>query len=97
MFARCAPERHGRHGLLLRIQGRSPDAPSVLMAHYDVVPAEEEGWTHPPFAGDIMEGELWGRGALDTKCTVMGILAAAEALLREGFVPRNDVYLPGRG
>ena len=93
LFARCAPERHGRHGLLLRIQGRSPDAPSVLMAHYDVVPAEEEGWTHPPFAGDIMEGELWGRGALDTKCTVMGILAAAEALLREGFVPRNDVYL----
>ena len=67
------------------------------MAHYDVVPVDEAGWKHPPFCGEVFDGELWGRGTLDTKITLLGILEAAERLMSEGFVPRNDVYTGHRG
>lgn len=89
-------ERHG-HSLLYRWRGRVDGAPTVLMAHYDVVPATEEGWTHPPFAAELTgSGEqqlLWGRGAIDDKGALVAILEAVEALVREGFQPANDVYL----
>ena len=93
VFARCHFERVGKNGLLFHMPGKSSTAPSVLMAHYDVVPVDAHLWTHPPFEGLIVEGELWGRGTLDTKCTLMGILEATEALLNKGFVPKNDLYL----
>jgi len=86
-------EQVGRRGLLYRWRGRSQDRPVVLMAHYDVVPVEESHWTQPPFAGVTADGCLWGRGALDTKPTVNGILQAAETLLGRGFVPQQDIYL----
>lgn len=92
VFARCAYEQIGKNGILLRLPGQSPDRPSVLMAHYDVVPVEEALWTRPPFSGDLIDGEIWGRGAIDTKCTLLSILEAAEALLTAGFTPKNDVY-----
>ena len=89
-------ERHG-HSLLYRWRGRSDEAPTVLMAHYDVVPATAEGWTHPPFAAELTgSGEqqlLWGRGAIDDKGALVAILEAVEALVQEGFQPANDVYL----
>ena len=88
---KCSRERIGANGLLYHWEGKNGNAPSVLMAHYDVVPAKEE-WREPPFSGKIQDGELWGRGALDTKCTLHGIMEAAEALCREGFVPENDMY-----
>lgn len=62
------------------------------MAHQDVVPALEDGWIHPSFSGDIVDGYVWGRGAFDMKCQLAAILQAAEELLSEGFVPRRDVY-----
>ena len=50
-------------------------------------------WTHPPFAGVVADGALWGRGAMDDKSGLVGILEAVEGLLAEGFVPQRTVYL----
>ncbi|MCS5496747.1 M20/M25/M40 family metallo-hydrolase [Cnuibacter physcomitrellae] len=85
------------HTLLYRWPGAAEGPATVLMAHYDVVAAPDEGWTHPPFAaelvGDGARQELWGRGALDDKGSVAAILEGAEALAETGFVPAHDVYL----
>ncbi|MBQ9252286.1 MAG: M20/M25/M40 family metallo-hydrolase [Clostridia bacterium] len=78
--------------LLFAWKGKSSAKPLVLMSHQDVVPVEGE-WKYPPFSGEIVEGKVWGRGASDTKCSVMGFFQAVEELLAEGYVPENDVYL----
>ena len=62
------------------------------MAHSDVVPAAGE-WDHPPFAGEIADGCVWGRGAMDTKGSLCALFNAVEELLAEGFTPPCDVYL----
>ena len=97
LHERCAPERVGRNGLLFTWKGRTSEAPSVLMAHYDVVPADEANWSRPPFEGLIEDGVLWGRGTLDTKCTLCCALEAAEQLLAEGFTPAHDLYFAFSG
>ena len=84
-------------GLLLRWCGRQTTAPSVMMAHYDVVPADEEKWDRPAFEGIIENGVLWGRGTLDTKATFNGILSAADHLIANGFQPENDIYFAFSG
>jgi carboxypeptidase PM20D1 len=70
-------------------------APGLLFyAHYDVVPGGEDAdWTHPPFAGDIADGFIWGRGTLDDKNCLMAVMEAVETLLAEGFKPRRAIYL----
>ena len=78
--------------LLFYWQGERSDRPLVLMSHQDVVPAEGQ-WEHEPFSGDIADGKVWGRGASDTKCSVMAFFQAAEELLTEGYKPPQDVYL----
>ncbi|OHD65861.1 MAG: hypothetical protein A2176_03355 [Spirochaetes bacterium RBG_13_51_14] len=70
--------------------------PILLMAHLDVVPVEqgtENDWVHPPFAGVIDKDFVWGRGALDIKNSVIGLMEAVECLLRDGFAPTRTIYL----
>ena len=78
--------------LLFKWTGKSHDKPIVLMGHQDVVAAEGK-WLHEPFSGDIADGKVWGRGAADTKCSVMAFFQAAEELLAEGYEPLQDIYL----
>lgn len=89
--------RVARNGLLYRWPGKERGEETVLMAHYDVVPVNEEDWKHPPFAGIVEDGVLWGRGAIDTKVTLCGALEAAESLMAKGFVPEHDVYFSFAG
>jgi carboxypeptidase PM20D1 len=82
------------YSLLFSWRGRDSDRPpGVLLAHLDVVPAADEGWTHPPFAGRIADGYVWGRGALDDKASVLAILEALETLIAQGFSPRRSTYV----
>ncbi len=83
-----------RGALLYRWKGADPDAlPVLFMGHQDVVPASNEGWTLPPYAGEVKDGRLFGRGALDCKCNIFTQMSAVEQLLAEGFVPPCDVWL----
>lgn len=93
----CAKERFEGRGLLYKWSGKSDSAPVVLMAHYDVVPVDESGWEKPPFEAILEDGVLWGRGTLDTKGTLNGVLFAANTLIEQGFVPENDIYFAFSG
>lgn len=96
VHAQLAHEASNDASLLFRWNGRGECAPLLLAAHQDVVPVEpgtESGWTHPPFAGVIADGYVWGRGAIDDKASLLAILEAVEHLLGEGFVPECPVYL----
>ena len=91
VYAKAELEEIGG-GLLFKIQGKSSVKPSVLMAHFDVVPVNEEKWEVSPFAGIIKDGFLWGRGTLDTKGGLSMMFQAAEELIKEGFTPKRDTY-----
>ncbi len=97
VFKTCSFQRLPDRGLLFRWPGEASDAPSVMMAHYDVVPVEEAQWEKPPFEGIIEDGILWGRGTLDTKVTFNGVLFSANHLIGQGFVPQQDVYFAFSG
>ena len=95
--AKCTLTRLPDRALLYRWEGKGKGDPAVLMAHYDVVPVEEENWLKPPFDAVIEDGVMWGRGTLDTKVTFNGILSAAENLIKQGFTPENDIYFAFSG
>ena len=97
VYATCEVKNLPNRALLLRWPGKSSAAPSVMMAHYDVVPADESQWEKPPFAGILEEDVLWGRGTLDTKVTLNGALTGAETLIANGFQPENDIYFAFSG
>jgi carboxypeptidase PM20D1 len=87
----------GEHSLLYTWQGRNPALkPILLLAHLDVVPvneAEQAQWTHPPFAGQIADSYVWGRGTLDDKASALGMLEAIERLVQQQAQPERTVYL----
>src|SRR6516225_2082079 len=97
VYAKLQHETVGEENLLFTWQGSDPSLkPMLLAGHQDVVPIEpgtEGKWTQPPFGGAISDGFVWGRGTMDDKVTVVGILEAVDALLSKGFQPRRTVYL----
>lgn len=104
-YARTFPLVHQRlrrqvvndFGLYYEWNGSDPSLkPLLLLAHQDVVPVEpgtEKDWTRPPFAGQVADGFLYGRGTLDDKLNVIGQLEAVEYLLRAGYQPQRTVLL----
>ena len=88
-------ETVGGGSLLFTLQGAHPSLkPIMLTAHLDVVPAEDgENWLEPPFSGKLRDGRIWGRGAIDYKVGVSGMLGACEDILEGGFTPDRTVIL----
>ncbi|MDY7526794.1 MULTISPECIES: M20/M25/M40 family metallo-hydrolase [Cryobacterium] len=82
----------GRASLITRIHGTDPGAPSLaLVGHLDVVPVHEAGWSRDPFAAEIVDGEIWGRGALDMLCLTASYAAVTRAIATGSFRPRGDL------
>lgn len=82
----------GRANLVARLTAANPTRrPVMLMGHTDVVGVEPEKWEHPPFGGDLIDGYLWGRGALDMKSQVAANLAAFVAIKRSGVALSRDL------
>jgi carboxypeptidase PM20D1 len=93
VHTRLTREKVTDRGLLYHWKGASAERPVVLMAHYDVVPAEAEAWSDDPFSGRISDGVVWGRGTLDDKGPLLVVIEAVENLLADGFAPPHDIYL----
>ncbi|HZN14904.1 MAG TPA: M20/M25/M40 family metallo-hydrolase [Acidimicrobiales bacterium] len=85
----------GRSSLVARIEGSDPAAPTVmLMGHTDVVPANPDGWQRDPFGGELVDGEVWGRGAVDMLNLTASMAVATKQLAQDGFRPKGTlIYL----
>jgi len=85
----------GRTSLVTRIEGRDPTAPTLLlMGHTDVVPVSPTGWQRDPFAAELVDGIVWGRGAIDMLNLTSTMAVATRRLARSGFRPRGTlIYL----
>ena len=82
----------GRGSLVLRMDGTDPDAPSLcLIGHTDVVPVTPDTWSRDPFGGEVVDGELWGRGAVDMLNLTASMAVAVRHLFSEGFRPRGTL------
>lgn len=92
VFSKCEFTQTKEYAIKLKLKGLSSEKPTVLMAHYDVVPVTE-GWDHDPFLGEVIDGYLYGRGTIDTKCTMACALSALEKALENNYIPKNDLYL----
>ncbi|MBK8517294.1 MAG: M20/M25/M40 family metallo-hydrolase [Saprospiraceae bacterium] len=94
---RLEMENVNTYALFYEWKGKNPSLkPVLLMGHFDVVPViqgTERLWEHKPFDGEIANGFVYGRGTLDDKTTVIGVLEAVEYLLKEGFQPERTFYL----
>jgi acetylornithine deacetylase/succinyl-diaminopimelate desuccinylase-like protein len=84
-----------RKNVVARVRGDGSKAPLLLGAHVDVVPAEPSAWRHPPFSGEIHDGYLWGRGAIDMKHMAVMSALAVMRLKREGVKLKRDVIFAG--
>ncbi|MEU3756566.1 M20/M25/M40 family metallo-hydrolase [Streptomyces olivoreticuli] len=82
-----------RPNLIARLPGRGEAPPLLLHAHVDVVPTENQRWSRPPFGGELVDGEVWGRGAVDMKGQLAMMLDAVLRLRATGTPPAGDVLL----
>ena len=92
VFSKCEYVHTPERAIFLKLKGKSSEKPTVLMAHYDVVPVTSE-WKHDPFLGEVVDGSIYGRGSVDTKSTMTCALTALELALKKGYEPKNDLYL----
>jgi acetylornithine deacetylase/succinyl-diaminopimelate desuccinylase-like protein len=85
----------GRRSVVARIEGTDPSAPTLLlMGHTDVVPVSPAGWQRDPFGGELVDGEIWGRGAIDMLNLTASMAVATKHLARSGWRPKGTlVYL----
>jgi acetylornithine deacetylase/succinyl-diaminopimelate desuccinylase-like protein len=85
----------GRSSLVARLEGTDPGAPSLmLMGHTDVVPVNQASWRHDPFGADIVDGEVWGRGAVDMLNLTASMAVASKRFAQSGARPRGTlIYL----
>ncbi|MHB1508881.1 MAG: M20/M25/M40 family metallo-hydrolase [Acidimicrobiales bacterium] len=84
----------GRASLVGRIEGADPEAPSLCwLGHTDVVPANPDTWSRDPFGGELVDGEVWGRGAVDMLNITASMTVAFSRLARSGFRPRGTLVL----
>jgi acetylornithine deacetylase/succinyl-diaminopimelate desuccinylase-like protein len=82
----------GRTSMVSRIEGSDPDAPSLLlMGHTDVVPVNPDGWHRDPFGAELVDGEVWGRGAVDMLNLTASMAVAFKHLAQEGFKPKGTL------
>ncbi len=82
----------GRTSLVAKLHGSDPDAPSLtLLGHTDVVPANADDWSHDPFAGELIDGEVWGRGAIDMLNLTATMATSLRHLALAGFRPAGDL------
>lgn len=80
----------GRTSVVARIEGSDPRAPTLmLMGHTDVVPANPDRWQRDPFGGELIDGEIWGRGAVDMLNLTSSMAVAVRNLARSSFQPRG--------
>lgn len=86
----------GRRSMVARIEGSDPDAPSLcLMGHTDVVPVSPDGWSQDPFGGELIDGEVWGRGAIDMLSQTAAMAVGFKHLATSGFKPKGDLIFFG--
>ncbi|NNC10460.1 M20/M25/M40 family metallo-hydrolase [Planctomonas sp. JC2975] len=91
---RTYESRPDRTTVIARVEGRSKDKPALVVhGHLDVVPADPADWTFDPFAGEIHDGLLWGRGAVDMKNMDAMILTALGDIVRAGEAPERDLVI----
>ncbi|WP_381557072.1 M20/M25/M40 family metallo-hydrolase [Streptomyces eurythermus] len=84
----------GRTNVVARIEGTDPSADALLVhGHLDVVPAEPADWSVPPFSGEVRDGMVWGRGAVDMKNMDAMVLAVVRSWARQGVRPRRDLVI----
>ena len=82
----------GRRSVVVRIEGSDPGAPTVcLMGHTDVVPVSPSGWQRNPFGGEVVDGEVWGRGAIDMLNLTASMAVATKHLAVSGFTPKGTL------
>jgi carboxypeptidase PM20D1 len=95
VFETCSEISFNSHSILLKWEGTNPNLkPNLFMAHQDVVPAkhQKDQWQFPPFAGIIKDGHIYGRGTLDDKSSLIGLLEAAEYAIQHNFEPLRTTY-----
>lgn len=88
--------RPGRTSLVARIEGSDPAAPALcIMGHTDVVPVNAASWTNDPFGGELIDGEVWGRGAIDMLNMTASMAVAFKHLAASGFRPKGTLIYFG--